>query len=115
MNTPNQRRPSDSLRVTQHTAPCFLAVFTGVGLLLSALGIYGVLSYSVARRTREIGIRMAVGAERGHVLGMVMKEGGCLVAVGVAVGVIAAFSLTRLLRHQLFEVSPTEPSVFLSV
>jgi ABC-type antimicrobial peptide transport system permease subunit len=74
-----------------------------------------VLAYSVARRTREIGIRIAVGAERRHVLAMVMKEGASLVAVGVAVGVIAAFWLTRLLRQQLFEVSPTEPSVFVGV
>jgi len=74
----------------------YLVVFAGVGLLLSALGIYGVLAYSVARRTREIGIRMAVGAERRHVLAMVMKEGARLVAVGIAVGVIAAFWLTRL-------------------
>jgi ABC-type antimicrobial peptide transport system permease subunit len=93
----------------------YLVVFAGVGLLLSALGIYGVLAYSVARRTREIGIRIAVGAERRHVLGMVMKEGARLVAVGVAVGVIAAFWLTRLLRQQLFEVSPTEPRVFVGV
>jgi ABC-type antimicrobial peptide transport system permease subunit len=93
----------------------YLVVFAGVGLLLSALGIYGVLAYSVARRTREIGIRIAVGAERRHVLGMVMNEGARLVAVGVAVGVIAAFWLTRLLRQQLFEVSPTEPSVFVGV
>jgi putative ABC transport system permease protein len=93
----------------------YLAVFAGMALLLSALGIYGVLAYSVARRTREIGIRMAIGAERRHVLGMVMREGARLVGLGMGVGLLAAFWLTRLLRNQLFEVSPTEPVVFLSM
>jgi putative ABC transport system permease protein len=99
----------------QRTYMLFLVVFAAVGLLLAALGLYGVLAYSVARRTREIGIRMAVGAERRHVLTMVLTEGGRLVAVGVVLGVIAAFWLTRLLRHQLFEVSPTEPRAFVAV
>jgi ABC-type antimicrobial peptide transport system permease subunit len=93
----------------------FLVVFAVVGLLLAALGIYGVLAYSVARRTREIGIRMAVGAERGQVLAMVMAEGGRLVGLGIVLGLVAAFGLTRLLRHQLFEVGPTEPTVFIAV
>jgi putative ABC transport system permease protein len=101
--------------VAQRTYMLFLVVFAAVGLVLAALGIYGVLAYSVARRTREIGIRMAVGAERRHVLSMVMAEGGRLVAGGIAIGLIAAFWLTRLLRHQLFEVSPTEPRVFIAV
>jgi predicted permease len=99
----------------QRTYMMFLVAFASVGLLLAALGIYGVLAYSVTRRTREIGIRMAVGAERRHVLTMVMAEGGLLVAVGIVLGLIAAFWLTRLLRHQLFEVSPTEPRVFIGV
>jgi ABC-type antimicrobial peptide transport system permease subunit len=93
----------------------FLVVFAAIGLLLAALGIYGVLAYSVARRTREIGIRMAVGAERRHVLTMIMVEGGRLVALGIVLGLIAAFCLTRLIRHQLFQVSPTEPHVFIAV
>jgi ABC-type antimicrobial peptide transport system permease subunit len=90
-------------------------VFAAVGLLLAAVGIYGVLAYSVARRTREIGIRMAVGADRRHVLTMVMTEGGRLVVAGVALGLIAAFWLTRFLRNQLFQVSPTEPHIFVAV
>ena len=89
----------------------FLVVFAAVGLLLASLGIYGVLAYSVARRTREIGIRMAMGAERRHVLSMVMGEGARLIAIGVAVGLLAAYWLTPLLRNQLFEVSPTDPFV----
>src|SRR5437870_12438376 len=99
----------------QRTYMLFLVVFAAVGLLLAALGIYGVLAYSVARRTREIGIRMAVGAERRHVLTMVMAEGVRLVAIGIVLGLIAAFWLTRLVRHQLFQVSPTEPRVFIAV
>jgi len=101
--------------VAQRTYMLFLVVFAAVGLLLAALGIYGVLAYSGTRRTREIGIRMAVGAERRHVLGMVMAEGGRLVGVGIALGLVAAFWLTRLLRHQLFGVSATEPRIFAMV
>jgi len=99
----------------QRTYMMFLVAFAAVGLFLAALGIYGVLAYSVTRRAREIGIRMAVGAERRHVLGMVMAEGGRLVGVGIVMGLIAAFWLTRLLRHQLFAVSPTEPRIFVGV
>ncbi|MCI0748231.1 MAG: ABC transporter permease [Verrucomicrobia subdivision 3 bacterium] len=99
----------------QRTYMLFLVVFAAVGLLLAALGIYGVLAYSVVRRTREIGIRMAVGADRRHVLTMVMAEGGRLIGVGVVLGLLAAFWLTRLMQRQLFEVSPTEPRVFVAV
>jgi putative ABC transport system permease protein len=93
----------------------FLVVFASVGLLLATIGIYGVLAYSVARRTREIGIRMALGAERGQVLLLVMGEGMRLILIGVACGLLAAFWLTRLLRSQLFEVSPADPVVFAAV
>jgi len=99
----------------QRTYMLYLTVFAGVGLFLSALGIYGVLAYSVARRTREIGIRLAVGAQRRHVLGMVMMGGMRLVAMGVGVGLLAAFCLTRFLRNQLYEVSPTDPVVLTGV
>jgi putative ABC transport system permease protein len=99
----------------QRTYMIYLVAFAGVGLLLSALGIYGVLAYSVARRTREIGIRMAVGAQRRNILKLVLGEGTRLVVVGIGAGLVAAFWLTRLLRHQLFEVSPTEPGVYAGV
>jgi putative ABC transport system permease protein len=99
----------------QRTFMLYLVALAALGLLLAALGIYGVLAYSVARRTREFGIRMAVGANRRQVLTMVMAEGGRLVGIGMAAGLIAAFCLTRLIRHQLFDVSPTEPLVFLAV
>ncbi|MBI4661088.1 MAG: ABC transporter permease [Verrucomicrobia bacterium] len=93
----------------------FLVVFASIGLLLSAIGIYGVLAYSVTRRTREIGIRMALGAERRQVLGLIMTEGARLIVMGTAAGLLAAFWLTRLLQKQLFEVSPTDPAVFAGV
>jgi len=99
----------------QRTYMLYLLIFASVGLLLSALGIYGVLAYSVARRTREIGIRMAVGAQRGDVLRLVMAEGARLVLVGVGFGLLAALWLTRLLQSQLFEVSPTDPVVVAEV
>ena len=99
----------------QRTYMLYLVVFAAIGLLLSALGIYGVLAYSVMRRTREIGIRMAVGAERRHVLRMVISEGARLIGAGVLLGLVAAFWLTQLLRNQLFEVSPSEPAVFAGV
>ena len=99
----------------QRTYMLYLIAFAFVGLLLCAFGIYGVMAYSVARRTREIGIRMAVGAERRHVLAMVVAEGARLVAAGVIAGLLAAFWLTRLLRNQLFQVSPTEPIVLMAV
>ena len=99
----------------QRTYMLYLILFAAVGLLLSALGIYGVLAYAVARRTREIGVRMAVGAERRHVLTMVMMGGVRLIALGVVVGLLSAFWLTRLLRNQLYEVSPTDPPVLVGV
>jgi putative ABC transport system permease protein len=99
----------------QRTYMLYLVVFAVVGLLLAAVGIYGVLAYSVARRTREIGVRMALGAQRHQVLRLVVSEGVRLIACGIALGLFAAFWLTRLIRHQLFEVSPTEPRVFAAV
>jgi putative ABC transport system permease protein len=99
----------------QRTYMVYLVVFAGVGVLLCAIGIYGVLAYSVARRVREIGIRVAIGAQREDILRMVMLEGGRLVLVGLGVGLLAAFWLTRLLQSQLFEVSPTDPFVMTEV
>jgi len=99
----------------QRTYMLYLVVFAGVGVLLCAIGVYGVLAYSVARRVREIGIRIAVGAQRGDVVEMVMIEGMRLVFAGAGVGLLAAFWLTRLLRSQLFEVSPNDPAVMAAV
>ena len=99
----------------QRTYRNYLAVFAGAGLLLSAIGIYGVLAYSVVRRTRELGIRMALGAERRHVMRLVIGEGARLIGAGVVVGLVASFWLTQFLRQQLFEVSPNDPVVLSAV
>ncbi len=92
-----------------------LGAFAAIALLLSMIGIYGVTSYSVAQRTREIGIRMALGAQRSEVLGLLLKQGLLLVAGGVVLGVIAAAALTRFLASMLFGVKPTDPATFASV
>jgi ABC-type antimicrobial peptide transport system permease subunit len=84
-------------------------VFGFLATLLAMIGLYGVMAYSVARRTREIGIRMALGALEGRVVWMVMKEVLVLVVVGVAVALPAAFGLTRLVRAQLYGVTPNDP------
>jgi predicted permease len=89
-----------------------LSLFGGLALVLASVGIYGVISYGVSQRTREIGIRIALGARPGEVLGMVLMQGLKLVAVGVVVGVIAAMSLTQLLKGVLYGVTVSDPLVF---
>jgi putative ABC transport system permease protein len=86
--------------------------FAAIALLLAAVGIYGVLSYLVARRTHEIGIRLAVGADRSQVLGLVLKQGLMLAGGGIVLGVIAALMLTRLMQSLLYQVRPSDPITF---
>ena len=92
-----------------------LTLFSGVALVIATVGIYGVISYSVARRSKEFGLRMALGAQPGRVLALVMKQGLALTAIGVAAGIVAALLLTRLMATLLFGVQPTDPLTFLSV
>jgi ABC-type antimicrobial peptide transport system permease subunit len=86
-----------------------------LALGLASLGIYGVMAYTVSRRTREIGIRIALGAARGHVLGMVVRQGMVLVVAGVVLGLTGALVVTRFAAAVMFGVSPTEPATFAAV
>ncbi len=92
-----------------------LGLFSGVALAIATVGIYGVISYSVARRSKEFGLRMALGAQPGDVLSLVMKQGAGLAMLGVGVGLAAAFGLTRLMSTLLFGITPTDPLTFVSV
>lgn len=92
-----------------------LSLFAGLALLLSSVGIYGVISYAVSQRTREIGVRMAMGASRTNVLRLVFAEGLKLVLVGAALGIAGALALTRLLASMLYGVSVSDPRIFSSV
>jgi ABC-type antimicrobial peptide transport system permease subunit len=92
-----------------------LSLFSVTALVLGATGIYGVMAYSVAQRTREIGIRLALGAMRAGVLRMVVGSAFRLAAAGVLCGLAGAWLLTRLMRTLLFEISPTDPRTFLTV
>ena len=92
-----------------------LGIFSGVALLLAAVGIYGVLAYSVAQRTREIGVRMALGARDATVATMVVREALGVVGIGLVIGVGGALALTRVLASLLYEVSPTDPLTFIGV
>jgi predicted permease len=92
-----------------------LAIFAGVALLLAAIGIYGVMSYAFSRRIHELGIRIALGAQRADILRMALSEGMRLVMFGLIAGIIGAAILTRFLRSLLFDVTATDPLVFISI
>jgi ABC-type antimicrobial peptide transport system permease subunit len=92
-----------------------LSVFAGVSLLLALIGVYGVMSYTVAQHTREIGIRMALGAQPGAILKLIIGRGFVLVSIGVTIGVLASFGLTRFIENMLFGVTPTDPLTFAAI
>jgi putative ABC transport system permease protein len=92
-----------------------LGVFAAVALLLAAIGIYGVMSYSFSQRTHEVGIRVALGAQRLHILCMALAEGMRIVVIGLAAGLVGAAIMTRFFRSMLFDIGTTDPITFLSV
>jgi putative ABC transport system permease protein len=107
-----QQMITDSPATFLRRYPAFLiGIFAVVALILAAIGIYGVISYSVSQQRQEIGIRLALGAEKRHIVAMVMKQGVYLVAGGVGVGLAASFGVTRLLASLLFGVSPNDPFI----
>jgi ABC-type antimicrobial peptide transport system permease subunit len=99
----------DRTLVTERLMTRILTAFAALALLLASIGLYGVLGYAVTRRTTEIGIRLALGAERRTVFWSVLRESWTLVAIGVAIGVPAALALTRLLSSLLYGITPTDP------
>jgi putative ABC transport system permease protein len=92
-----------------------LGVFAAVALLLAAVGIYGVMSYSFSQRTHEVGIRIALGAQRPDILRMALAEGMRTVVIGLASGLVGAAIMTRFFRSMLFDVTPADPATYLSV
>jgi predicted permease len=106
-----QGRLADSLAQSRFSTT-LLTVFGAIALILAAIGVYGVISYGVAQRTQEIGIRMALGARHADVLAMVVRHGALLAVIGLAVGLGGALALSRLLSSLLFQVSPTDPPTF---
>ncbi len=92
-----------------------LTVFAGLSLLLALIGVYGVMSYTVAQHTREIGIRMALGAQPKAILKLIVGRGLFLVGIGVVIGVLASFGLTRFIENMLFGVTPTDPLTFAAI
>jgi putative ABC transport system permease protein len=112
-------RTVDDLMAQSVAEPRFrstlLGIFAGAALLLAAVGIYGVLSYTVGQRTQEIGIRMTLGARRRDVLALVLGQALIHAGLGVAIGLAAALGLSGVLTRLLFGVSPTDPTTFIAV
>jgi ABC-type antimicrobial peptide transport system permease subunit len=92
-----------------------LGVFALLALLLASIGIYGVLSYMVGQRSKEIGVRMALGAQKFDVMRMVLKDGARMTLAGILIGLVGALALTRLMGTMLYGVRPTDPLTFVSV
>ena len=109
-----EQRVGESVAVTRSLMFLF-GTFALLALVLASVGIYGIVSYSVGQRTHEIGIRMALGAQRGHVLSLIMRNGVALAVTGIALGIVGALALTRFLKTLLFGVQPTDSTTFVLV
>ena len=96
----------------QRSSTILLTLFAAVALVMALIGVFGVLSYTVSQRTRELGIRLALGANALSVQGMVVRRGLVQVSIGVGIGAVGAFVLTRLMNTMLFETSATDPLTF---
>jgi putative ABC transport system permease protein len=104
----------DESLVQQRFRTWLISGFAALALLLSAIGLYALVSYSVSQRTREIGVRVALGAQRSNVLGMVLREGLHLVTFGLLLGLVGAFSATRMMRSLLYSTSATDALSFVA-
>jgi putative ABC transport system permease protein len=92
-----------------------MSIFAAAALLLAALGVYGIVAYSVSQRSREFGIRVALGAKPSQIIGMVVGQNLRIVAIGLAIGIAAAIPATRLMRGLLFQVGPNDPATFAAI
>jgi ABC-type antimicrobial peptide transport system permease subunit len=99
---------------TERMFAALISAFGGVAALLAAIGLYGVMAYAVTRRTVEIGIRLALGADRASVLWMVLRQSLWMVALGLLIGIPSALALTGLVRSSLFGIAPTDPVSFVA-
>jgi ABC-type antimicrobial peptide transport system permease subunit len=105
---------SESIANRRSTVSLFIG-FAATALILATVGVYGLVSYSVSQRTREIGVRMAIGASKRGILALVLGQSLRIAAAGITVGMIVAVALTRFLENQLYEVTATDPITFLAV
>jgi putative ABC transport system permease protein len=112
-------RLMDDVVSSAHSRPRFLTIlltlFSFVAVCIAVIGIYGIIAYSVARRTREFGLRLALGAQVKDVMQLVMKQGAMMTAVGMGCGIVGAFLFTRLMTHVLYQVRATDPVTYVGV
>lgn len=111
----SQRIQDSPASFTRRYPAILIGIFAGVAVLLAAIGLYGVISYSVAQRTQELGVRIALGAQRRDIFKLVLGQGLVVTIIGIAIGLAGSFALTRFLSSLLFEVSPNDPAIIAGV